>query len=198
MNVILIGGFSEIIELCENCRIDVVGIIDTNTIKKSQYPILGDDTDAEKIFAKYGSVPIIISPDIPQVRKKLAKYYYSIGYKFFNLISPKAEISRSANIGKGVVIQSGVNISSNVQIGEFVKLNIQSNIMHDCSVDNYVTIAPNAVLLGRVKIECECYIGANSTILPDLIVRNNAIVGAGAVVAKEVCENSIVKGIRAK
>lgn len=41
-----------------------------------------------------------------------------------------------------------------------------SNIIHDSQILKYTTIAPNAVILGRVKISELCYIGSNSTILP--------------------------------
>jgi acetyltransferase-like isoleucine patch superfamily enzyme len=70
--------------------------------------------------------------------------------------------------------------------------------MHDSTIGNFVTIAPNAVILGRVNIGDSTYIGANSTILPDKSVGENAIVGAGAVVTKNFDSNSTIKGIPAK
>ena len=53
-------------------------------------------------------------------------------------------------------------------------------------------------LLGHVKIGKSCYIGANSTILPTINIGNNAIVGAGAVVIRDVEENSTYAGVPAK
>jgi len=70
--------------------------------------------------------------------------------------------------------------------------------MHNCAIGNFVTIAPNAVILGRVNIADSTYIGANSTILPDKSIGENVIVGAGAVVTKNFDSNSIIKGIPAK
>lgn len=43
-----------------------------------------------------------------------------------------------------------------------------------------------------------CWIGANVTILPGVTIHNNAIVGAGAVVAKDVKEGEVVVGPYAK
>jgi len=199
MEVILIGGFNEMIELCELCEMHIIGIIANNTdMASSKYPILGADTDAESLYKKYKSIPVVITPDSPRIRKKLVEHYSAIGYSFLNVISPKATISRSCILGEGVVIQSGVNVSADVCIGNFVKLNSNSNVMHDCKVGNFTTIAPNAVLLGRVKVEGNCYIGANSTILPEIIVKENGIVGAGAVVLKNIHYNETVKGVPAK
>ena len=199
MEAILVGGFNEMLELCELCNIKIVGIIDNDIRKEySQCPILGTDNDAARLHRKYHSVPVIITPDSPHIRKKLVDYYSSIGYSFLSVISPKAEISKSSLIGNGVVIQSGVNISSNVYVGDFIKLNTSANIMHDCKIDEFTTIGPSAVLLGRVKIESHCYIGANSTILPAVTVHEGCTVGAGSVVVEDTEKGTTVKGVPAK
>lgn len=199
MEAILVGGFIEMIELCELCKIKIIGIIDNSLINEyCNYPILGNDHNASKLFEKYHTVPVIISPDLPTTRIKLVNYYSSLGYTFSSVISPKAEISKSAVLGKGVVIQSLVNISSNSNIGDFVKLNTFANIMHDCRIGEFTTIAPNAVLLGRVTVANQCYIGAHATILPQVTIHEKAVVGAGAVVVKDVEKNTTVKGVPAR
>lgn len=199
MKVILVGGFIEVIELCERCKIQIVGIID-NAINSSLhgYPVIGNDDDAHKLYKKYHAIPLVITPDLPIVRKKLVEYYSSIGYSFQSVISPKAEISKSAMIGIGVVIQSGVSISSNVNISNFVKLNTKANIMHDCSIGAFTTVAPNAVILGRVLVAENCYIGANATLLPEVEINKNVVVGAGAVVVNSIEEGLTVKGVPAR
>ena len=198
-NVILVGAFHEVIELCEECRYDIVGIIDNNIIGEYYgIPIIGKDSDAKSLFFHYGNCKLIITPDSPIVRKKLVDYYNSIGYKFATLVSPLAKISKYADIGEGNVIQSGVNVSSNTHIGNFCKLNTYCNVMHDNIIGNFCSIAPNAVLLGRVTIGNQVYIGANSTILPEITVEDKAVVGAGSVVTKIVKTGTTVKGVPAK
>jgi sugar O-acyltransferase (sialic acid O-acetyltransferase NeuD family) len=197
--VILVGGFHEIIELCEEIGLDIIGIFDNYlTGKYLGYPILGTDENAEKIFKQYANIPLVITPDIPAVRENLFDLYAGIGYKFKTLISPYAKISKTAIIGEGAVIQHGVNVSSFVKIGAFVKLNIYSNVMHDAIVEDYTTIAPNAVILGKVHIKKGAYIGANSTVLLEKIIGSSSVIGAGAVVTKDVKDFITVKGIPAK
>lgn len=197
--VIIVGAFCEIIELCEECGCTIIGCIDNR--EKSYYkgyPILGTDEDLNSLV-NYRHIPVVITPDKPYLRKKLFDLYHSQGFIFKTLISPKANVSPSATIGRGTIIQAGAHVSAEVYIGNFVKLNINANIMHECRVGNFSTVAPNAVLLGRVHVEEEVYIGANSTVLPGIKVKKGVIVGAGAVVTKNIMdENIIVKGIPAK
>lgn len=197
--IIIVGAFHEMIELCEDCGLEIVGIIDNQHI--GDYygcPILGTDEDAEQLFREYSDCRVVLTPDLPKVREKLHELYSQIGFQFATVISPKAIISRNAKIGKGTVIQACVNVSAGSTIGDFVKLNTYANIMHDDVVGNYATIAPNAVLLGYVHVGESSYIGANSTVLPHIKIGGGSTVGAGAVVTKDVKKNVIVKGVPAR
>lgn len=197
--VILVGGFKEIIELCEICEKHIIGIIDSKFKGRYfGYQVLGTDKDAFNLYKKFNKIPIIITPDSPQTRKELSRYYSKIGFKFSNLIHPKSTISKYSKIGNGVTIQNGVNISVNVVIGNFVKINSFVNIMHDSEIGAYSTIAPNAVILGKVKMSELCYVGANSTILPEKNIGKRAIIGAGAIVTKDVKKDTTVICVAAK
>ena len=178
--VILVGGFHEIIELCEDNDIEIAGIIDNYLTNDTYwgYPIIGTDDKAKVLFETYKNVPVLITPDVPHVRYKLYHYYKSIGFQVASLISRDASISRSAIIGEGTIIQRGANLSSNIKIGQMVKVNTNANIMHDCLIGNYVTVAPNAVLLGKVEIDDKAYIGANATLLPSVKKRGKCNSGS--------------------
>lgn len=197
--IIIVGGFHEIIELCEELKYSIVGIID-NTLKGKYlgYPIIGNDSDASMLFKTFYNLPLVITPDTPLLREKLFGYYSKIGFRFETIISAKAKISKSAQIGTGTIIQSGVNVSAQTRIGNFVKLNTNCNVMHDCLIHDYVTIAPNAVLLGHVTVSEKVYIGANSTILPTISIGEDSLVGAGSVVTRNIDNNITVKGVPAK
>lgn len=197
--VILVGAFHEMVELCEDCGIRIAGIIDNNLAGSfSGIPILGTDYDAPRLYQEYSHCQLVITPDLPKVREKLFHLYSQVGFEFATIISPKANISRSAKICRGTIVQSGVNVSAATTIGSFVKLNTNANVMHDNVVGDYATIAPNAVLLGYVSIKKSAYIGANSTVLPHLSIGEGALVGAGSVVTKNVDDGLIVKGVPAK
>ena len=198
-DIILVGGFHEIIELCLICNSNIIGIID-NFKRKDYcgYEILGHDKDASRIFKDYPDTKVIITPDEPKIREALYKYYSAIGFKFATLVHPGAYISPMAVIGDGTIIHNYVNVSPEVKIGRCVRLNTFSNIMHNSKIHDFVTIAPNAVILGEVEIEESAYIGSNSTLLPKTRIGKNAIIGAGSVVTKNIKDNTTVIGNPAK
>lgn len=172
-SVIILGAFHEIIELCEFCGFDIVGIVDNmNKGSFMGYTILGNDEDVIKQAIKYKGIPLVNAPDSSLVKKKLYQMYSVAGFGFATVISPRSFISKSAIIGEGCIIQSGVNVSSDARIGSFCKLNFNSNIMHDVQIGDFTIVAPNAVVLGRANIGEECYIGANATIEHDSIIDN--------------------------
>lgn len=197
--IILVGGFHEMIELCEDAGFSIIGIIDNElTGVYYGYPVIGTDNDASSLYKQYPNCQVVITPDFPQLRKKLVDLYRSVGFSFATIIHPTATISRFATIGEGTVIQCRVNVSANTKIGNFCKLNMGCNVMHDNVIGDYATIAPNAVLLGYVSVGELNYIGANSTILPRISIGELCTVGAGAVVTKNVSIQKTVKGVPAK
>ena len=193
--VILIGGFIEIIELCEDLGVEIIGIVDKS--ESNGFKLIGTDDNLNKWKDQYIRNRIIITPDVPSVREKLSQLYSD--FTAHTLISHRATVSRSSTIGNGTVVQSNVNISSQVELGSFVKVNICANVMHNATVGDFSTIAPNAVVLGYVKIGKGCYIGANATILPNIKIADNVVIGAGAVVTKNIIEKgSVYAGVPAK
>jgi len=193
--IILVGGFHEVIELCELEDIKILGIVDNQ--KKGTYmgyEIFGNDENAQELFNSYKNIPVFITPHSPKKRIDLYKLYGDIGFEFISLISSNSTISKSAKLGEGIFIQSKVNISSFTKIGNYCRINTMANIMHDSTIGEDTTIAPNTVILGYVHIGNNCYIGANSTILPHIKIADNVIIGAGSVVTKDVHEGKIVAG----
>jgi sugar O-acyltransferase (sialic acid O-acetyltransferase NeuD family) len=197
--IILVGGFHEMIELCEDAGFNIIGIIDNELTREYYgYPVIGTDNDAISLFKQYSNCQVVITPDSPRLRKKLVGIYRAAGFSFATIIHPAATVSRFSTIGEGTVVQRGVNVSANTKVGNFCKLNTGCNVMHDNVIGDYTTIAPNSVLLGYVSAGELSYIGANSTILPKVSIGELSTIGAGAVVTKNVQSKRVVAGVPAK
>ena len=71
-------------------------------------------------------------------------------------------------------------------------------IGHDAIIDNFVTVNPSVNISGNTHICSGCNIGTGTQIIQGLTVRKNTVLGAGAVVNKELPANCTAVGIPAK
>lgn len=101
-------------------------------------------------------------------------------------------LADKVKIGKNVVIMNGFQCMSagglTIEDDTMISLNctIATN-NHDFYERHIITCKP-------VHIKKNVWIGVNVTILPGVTIGNNAVVGAGAVVTKDVPENAVVVG----
>lgn len=112
------------------------------------------------------------------------------------------EIQKNASIGKNTKISShtficeGVHIGDNVFIGHNVTF-INDKYPRSANPDGSMqTEADWSVVETFIKNGAS--VGSSSTILCGVTVGENAIVGAGAVVTKDVPANTVVAGVPAR
>ncbi|AUN15275.1 MAG: acyltransferase [Paeniclostridium sordellii] len=132
--------------------------------------------------------------------KNIAKFFYNLTIDNTRLI----DIARK----KGVKIGENCRLYSNnfgsepylIEIGNHVTVtNGVQFITHDGGVWVFrEDKLPNADLLGKIKIEDNCFIGTNAIILPSVTIGENSIVAAGSVVTKSIPKNSVVAGVPAR
>ena len=79
------------------------------------------------------------------------------------------------------------------KIGKNCYLNVNSIVDHECEIGDGVHVMGSAYIAGRVKIETMRQ-SEQIPYLPDIIIGRGAIVGAGAVVTKNVKSNEVVAG----
>ena len=116
-----------------------------------------------------------------------------------------AVIGEDCNIGAFVEIKKGVVIGNRVRIQAFAfipeGITIEDDVFigpHVCFTNDRCPDAHTAEV-GTWKQESTlvkkgCSIGANATILPGLTIREGAMIGAGAVVTRDVPPNTICYG----
>ncbi len=119
--------------------------------------------------------------------------------KSFRLFPPfYTDCGKNIKVGKKVFInacckfqdQGGIEIGNGVLIGHNVTL---ATLNHDERPSHRQNIYPKPIKIGDYV-----WIGSNATILAGVTIGNGAIIGANAVVTKDVPENTIVAGIPAK
>lgn len=148
---------------------------------------------------------------ISVVNKILKKIYRSISK--FSLIPSGGRVlflrMAGVKIGKEVIINEGFTLACD--LGYESNVIIEDRVAFGPNVTLVVTSHPNSSYLrelkneyphfeifGKITIKHDSWVGAGAIILPNVIVNEYSIVGAGAVVTRDVAQFSIVIGIPAK
>jgi acetyltransferase-like isoleucine patch superfamily enzyme len=148
---------------------------------------------------------VCIAPDVKLGQNvKLSKFINLYGCEVGDetKIGAFVEIQKNATVGKRCKISShtficeGVTIEDNVFIGHGVMFTNDSYPRATAAGGNLQTEADWKV--ERTVVKKGASIGSGATILANLSIGENAIVGAGSVVTKDVPPNSIVAGNPAK
>lgn len=108
---------------------------------------------------------------------------------------PNIKIGKDTIIGENVVLdgRAPLNIGDHVDIASEVMI---YNSQHDTSEEDFADV--EKAVLEPVNIEDYVFIGPRAIILPGVTIKKGAVVGAGAVVTKDVPEFTIVGGVPAK
>lgn len=121
-------------------------------------------------------------------------------------------ILQNAIIGEDCNICSHCFIENDVKIGNRVTIKCGVQLWDGIEIEDDVFVGPNVTFtndrfprsrhhlaeFSKTVLKKGCSIGANSTILPGLVIGEGAMVGAGSVVLRDVPNNSIVAGNPAK
>jgi len=181
-------------------RYQILGFIDNNTFLHGKmvngYPVLGNDSWLLNYSDK---INVVICIGNPRVRKQAVdKFSIKKNIIFPNIIADNVKLSDSITMGIGCVICLSTVLTVNISFGNFVLIMSNSVIGHDSFLDDFSTVYPSVTLSGNVSVGKYSEIGVGSKTIQQKSIGQNSIVGAGAVVIKDVPDNCIVVGVPAK
>lgn len=122
------------------------------------------------------------------------------GLHFPSLIHPGVarQPYQRLQIGWGCLIQQGCILTTNVTLGDFVLLNLGCTVGHDAQLDNFCSLMPHANVGGAAHLASGVYLGTNATIIQGVRVGARTIVGAGAVVVRDLPADVTAVGVPAR
>ena len=111
---------------------------------------------------------------------------------------------RGIKIGEGCEIYSNITWGSEpylISIGNNVRITAGCKfVTHDGGVWTLrkMKLLENADVFGRISIGDNVHIGLNTIIMPGVTIGNNCVIGCGAVVTKDIPDNTVAVGIPAR
>jgi acetyltransferase EpsM len=149
----------------------------------------------DKFSKDYSNLDFIAIAGEPRNKRSLVNAVNFQGrQRFVNLIWEGTLIVKTAQIGKGILIQPDSKIYHEARIGDHVSMAGNVTISHNAHIGKFCTIAPYSIVCGGAQLRDGVFLGAGATILPKVKVGGGAVIGAGAVVTKDVPQNHVIVG----
>lgn len=133
--------------------------------------------------------------DLREGRQKILK---AMGIPVATVVHPTAVISPSARILAGCTVLACAVINTNAVVGAGCIVNNGVIVEHDCEVGDFVNICPGAAMAGHTKIGRKAFLGIGCTMIDGIEVGAGAVIGAGAVVIRDVPDQAVAVGVPAK
>lgn len=152
----------------------------------------------KKEIKKIRKYVVCIGSEYGFARVNISEYLDKFDLEPLNIIHRTSYIDCTSLIKNGYQVMPHALVHKFALIGKQVIINSGASIEHECIIGDGVHIMSQAAISGRVTIEDFATIGTNSTILPNLKIGKGAIIGAGAVVTKDVEPYTTVAGVPAK
>lgn len=158
------------------------------------YPVIGGVDEIENFPTAYAVCCIANT----RVRKKLCRKIDDFGTDFATLIDPAAIISSKVEIGEGSVICAGAVLTVDIKLGCHNIIDVNSTVGHDAVLKDYVTLYPSVNVSGSTIINEGVELGTGTQVIQGKTVGADTIIGAGAVVVRDIPANCTAVGVPAK
>ena len=184
------GGHSksciDVIELQKKYRI--VGLIANKKEKEIfGYKDLGKDNLLNKLSSEISFALVTVGQiENYKIREKLFKKASNLGFKFPQIISPIAYVSKHAKIGNGTIIMHGAVVNAGAKVGKNCIINSKSLIEHDVQVGDNCHISTRATLNGGVIIKKNSFIGSSSVIRQNITIGEKCFINSNIFINKNL------------
>lgn len=206
-NILIIGagGFGREVEWLinrinnsNNNQWNLIGYVDDNIQKGTEITKLKVVYNTDELLKLEEKTNVVIAIGNAKVRKLIYnKIKENKNLSFPNLVDPSAIIGE-VDMGIGNIICAGTIATVNIKINNFNIINLDCTIGHDDVLTDFITVYPSVNISGNTTINEVVEIGTGTQIIQGKNICSNVIIGAGAVVVKDIEEEGTYIGIPVK
>jgi len=182
-------------------KADPVGFVDGDSSLYGKnidgLEVLGDASETAMLTAR-GVDSAVVAIGDNATRNMYMQALRTQGIRLINAIHPRASVADTAKLGKNVVIAAGAVVCAHCRIDDSCIINTASIIDHESAIGRATHVCPGARLAGRVVVEDFAFVGIGATIVQCLTIGRGSVVGAGAVVLRDVPAFTTVVGVPAR
>lgn len=175
-----------------------VGYLDDNPTLQGQtrlgIPVLGRVGDL-------GRIPhdaVIVALGDNGTRRRIFERLSRAGEQFAIAQHPSAVIAPDVRLGRGSMVCARAVVNPGAILGDNIILNTASTVDHHSRIGDHAHLAPGVHTGGEVDIGEGCLIGIGATVMPRCRVGDRAVVGAGALVQKDLPADVVAVGVPAR
>ena len=196
-------GQAKVLREClKGSELKLAALFDNNETLESPFPdvplLVGKKGFESWIKKRDSSIQgfflVAIGGDKGKDRVEIHEYLDS--YRLIPLIAKHttAFVADNVQIGAGSQILANSSVCVETVIGRECIINTGAIVDHECHLDDGVHICPGAHLAGCVEVGRYSMIGTGAIVLPRIKIGEGAVVGAGALVNKDVPAYTVVVG----
>lgn len=195
--IILVGGGGhcrsciDVIEQQERYRIaGVVDLPEKVGQKVLGYPIIGGDDDLPRIAKEYRYFLVTLGQiKSPARRVAIFEQLKGLGAQLPAIFSPRAYVSRHANLGEGTIVMHGALVNAGAQVGRNCIINTFCLLEHDAAIGDHCHISTAAIINGGTAVAKKTFVGSNTVTREGISIGANCIIGGGVAVLRNIpCE----------
>jgi sugar O-acyltransferase (sialic acid O-acetyltransferase NeuD family) len=133
-----------------------------------------------------------------RARARLFRLVKEQGYTCASFVSPHAFVWRTVEIGENAFVFENNVLQHGVRVGDDTILWSGNHIGHQTVIEDHVFIASHVVISGFCRVGAYSFMGVNAAVGDGLSIGRDSVVGAGAVVVKNLPERGVYVGNPAK
>lgn len=198
------GTYGEVyLAYLQEAGVEIVGFLDDDPkfigANVRGVPVLGGIAMLEIIKETYGVESVYCPLGSNKLRVKFLKKAKTCGLKTPNYIHPSVCISPNVTIGEGVYILLGTCIMPHTVIKDYVMISMNVSLAHHNILDEGVFLSTGCNFGANIHAHKYAYCGIASTIMTGLHeLGEECLIGAGAVVIRDVEPKAVMTGVPAK